>query len=72
MAMVVNNNLNIEAISAIIASKWGLSMEMISASEKETHEAGKKFAERLTGGSVVALYGGLGVGKTAFVRGLAE
>ncbi|HBR08831.1 MAG TPA: tRNA (adenosine(37)-N6)-threonylcarbamoyltransferase complex ATPase subunit type 1 TsaE, partial [Clostridiales bacterium] len=32
----------------------------------------KEFAQTLRPGDVVALYGGLGAGKTAFVRGLAE
>lgn len=40
-------------------------------SVKETEELGVLFAERLKQGSVVALFGGLGMGKTAFVRGLA-
>lgn len=39
---------------------------------KETKEIGKKFAEKLRGGDVVALYGELGSGKTTFVQGLAK
>jgi len=42
-----------------------------TASVQETEEFGKRLAEGLTGGEVIALYGGLGMGKTAFVRGLA-
>lgn len=38
----------------------------------ETEAAGKAFAETVTGGGVIALYGGLGMGKTAFVRGMAQ
>lgn len=47
-------------------------MEIISKSEKETSDAGKALAMRLKSGDTVALYGGLGAGKTAFVRGIAE
>ena len=36
-----------------------------------TEAAGAALAAHLRPGSVVALYGGLGMGKTAFVRGLA-
>ena len=41
-------------------------------SENETVMEGIKLGERLAPGMVVAMYGGLGAGKTAFVRGLAE
>lgn len=40
-----------------------------SAAETEALGAGRRRA--LTGGAVLALFGGLGMGKTAFVRGLA-
>lgn len=46
--------------------------EFISHSQLETEEAGRKLAEKLPGGSVVAMYGDLGAGKTAFVRGMAK
>ena len=46
--------------------------EFISHSQLETEELGRKLAEKLPGGSVVAMYGDLGVGKTAFVRGMAR
>ena len=42
-----------------------------STSPEETAEIAGRLAERLGPGSVVALVGGLGAGKTAFVRGLA-
>ena len=41
-------------------------------SEEETAAAGRELAARLSAGSAVLLYGDLGAGKTAFVRGLAE
>ena len=46
--------------------------EFISRSQLETEEVGRKLAEKLPGGSVVAMYGDLGAGKTAFVRGMAK
>lgn len=44
----------------------------ISESEKDTEEIGRIFAKNLKGGDVIAMYGDLGAGKTAFVRGLAK
>jgi tRNA threonylcarbamoyladenosine biosynthesis protein TsaE len=44
----------------------------VSASEEETIAAGRSLAPRLAPGATVLLYGDLGAGKTAFVRGLAE
>ena len=41
-------------------------------SVQETEAVGRAFATRLHGGCVVALFGGMGMGKTAFVRGLAQ
>ncbi len=41
-------------------------------SEQETEALGARFAEKLPAGAVVALYGDLGCGKTAFVRGMAR
>ena len=46
--------------------------ETITRSERETEELGRRFAEKLPGGTVVAMYGDLGAGKTAFVRGMAR
>ena len=45
---------------------------MITASEAETERAGEDLGRRLMPGAVVLLYGDLGAGKTAFVRGLAR
>lgn len=47
-------------------------MEIHTNIVTETEAAGEQLAERLTPGSVVALFGDLGAGKTAFVRGLAR
>ena len=44
---------------------------IISNSSARTEELGADFAKRLKGGDVVALFGGLGAGKTTFVRGIA-
>ena len=43
-----------------------------TSSEEETEACGQALAGELGPGSVVALYGDLGAGKTAFVRGLAR
>jgi len=47
-------------------------LEFESGSPKETHDLAIKFAKKLKPGDLVALRGGFGVGKTAFVRGLCE
>jgi tRNA threonylcarbamoyladenosine biosynthesis protein TsaE len=45
---------------------------IVSRTEEETSAAGEQLARRLGTGAVVLLYGDLGAGKTAFVRGLAR
>lgn len=47
-------------------------MEYISHSEAETEAFGERLAAALSPGAVVAYRGGLGMGKTAFTRGLAR
>lgn len=44
----------------------------ITENENETVILGEKLAKTLKGGTVVAFFGGLGMGKTAFTRGLAK
>jgi tRNA threonylcarbamoyladenosine biosynthesis protein TsaE len=44
---------------------------IISHSAEETFEIGRRFAESIQRGAVLALQGGLGAGKTQFVKGLA-
>ena len=46
--------------------------QFVTNSENETIELGKNLAEKLHGGTVVAFFGGLGMGKTAFTRGMAK
>lgn len=44
----------------------------ITHSEKETEALGESLASEFKDGTVLAMYGDLGAGKTAFVRGLAK
>ena len=47
-------------------------MEYITHSPAETEELGCRLGRTLCPGAVVAYFGGLGMGKTAFTRGLAR
>ena len=47
-------------------------MVFSSDSPARTEEFGERIAARLHPGDVIACYGGLGMGKTAFTRGLAR
>lgn len=49
-----------------------MKIEHISKSEKETQAIASDLGKHLKAGDIVALYGEMGVGKTAFVRGLAS
>lgn len=44
----------------------------ITNSAEETERLGERIASKLKGMEVIALFGGLGMGKTAFTRGLAR
>ena len=46
--------------------------EFISRNESETEALGERLARSIPGGAVIAMYGDLGAGKTAFVRGMAR
>ena len=46
--------------------------EFITKNEADTEALGARLAASLHGGAVIAMYGELGAGKTAFVRGLAR
>lgn len=45
-------------------------MEIVTVSPEETKELGKKIAALLQPGDVIALWGDLGAGKTAFTQGI--
>ena len=47
-------------------------MEILAHSEAETEAAGERLGASLSPGTVLAYRGGLGMGKTAFTRGLAR
>ncbi|MBE6625274.1 MAG: tRNA (adenosine(37)-N6)-threonylcarbamoyltransferase complex ATPase subunit type 1 TsaE [Ruminococcaceae bacterium] len=49
-----------------------MKQEFISHSTSETEEIASNFAKQLEKSDFVALFGDLGVGKTAFVRGMAS
>ena len=46
--------------------------EYITKNEHETELVGETFSRELPAGAVIAMYGDLGAGKTAFVRGMAR
>lgn len=43
-----------------------------TSSYEETRELGKRLGSKLTGNEIIAYYGGMGMGKTAFTWGVAE
>ena len=47
-------------------------MQITTHSADETQALGQKLASRLAPGDVIAFFGDLGAGKTAFTRGLAQ
>ena len=52
-------------------SKVRENMQIRTISPEETEAVGRKIAAKLLPGDIIAYYGGLGAGKTAFTRGLA-
>lgn len=46
--------------------------DVITKSTEETERVAEEFAKSLVSGDFIAMYGTLGAGKTAFVRGLAK
>ncbi|MBI5740885.1 MAG: tRNA (adenosine(37)-N6)-threonylcarbamoyltransferase complex ATPase subunit type 1 TsaE [Nitrospirae bacterium] len=47
-------------------------MKLLSSSEAETKDIGRRIGEKLKKGDVVCLYGELGAGKTTMVKGIAS
>jgi len=46
-------------------------LQIVTDSPAQTEDLGRRVARQLRGGEVLALFGGMGMGKTAFTRGLA-
>jgi tRNA threonylcarbamoyladenosine biosynthesis protein TsaE len=59
-------------MSWMIPESFLSEITVISASPEETIAAGERLAESLKPGSVVALRGKLGAGKTCFTKGIAR
>jgi len=57
--------------SARHAPTWNLPWELVSTSHQHTIRLGQVIGHVLRGGETIALYGPLGAGKTALVRGIA-
>ncbi len=49
-----------------------MKLEVVSNSVMETRSFASKFARKMKNGTVIALIGGLGSGKTTFTQGFAE
>ena len=47
-------------------------IRLVSSGVSQTEHVGEELAKELKAGDVVALFGGMGAGKTALVRGLAK
>jgi len=62
----------VESVRSVRLGPDPLVTTITTHSESETSAVGRQVAATLSAGAVVLLYGDLGAGKTAFVRGLAE
>jgi tRNA threonylcarbamoyladenosine biosynthesis protein TsaE len=62
----------VESVRSVRLAPDPLVTTITTHSESETSAVGRQVAATLSAGAVVLLYGDLGAGKTAFVRGLAE
>jgi tRNA threonylcarbamoyladenosine biosynthesis protein TsaE len=62
----------VESVRSVRLGPDPLVTTITTHSESETSAVGREVAATLSAGAVVLLYGDLGAGKTAFVRGLAE
>lgn len=47
-------------------------LKIVSNSTQQTQSIGEKIGRNIKKGTVIAFFGGLGMGKTAFTRGLAK
>lgn len=56
----------------VLENDMGVHMEVLSHNVTETEALGRQLAAHLHSGDVVAFFGDLGAGKTAFTRGLAR
>lgn len=68
----IRQNLQIRARRAQEEQITEFMENYLTHNEEETESIGESLAARLEAGDVVAYTGGLGVGKTAFTRGLAR
>lgn len=55
----------------MIILEEGIRMEFYTASPEETRELGMRLGQNISAGTVLALFGDLGTGKTCFAQGVA-
>jgi tRNA threonylcarbamoyladenosine biosynthesis protein TsaE len=61
-----------QCIVLAAAARGAMATTHLTRSEDETAAVGRALARDLDAGDIVLIYGDLGAGKTAFVKGLAE
>lgn len=59
-------------LAASRSSRSSRPWELVSSSQQQTDRLGQALGRALRGGETIALYGPLGAGKTALVRGIAQ